>query len=71
MDYSRNLLFQSGQQMGQVFQALIDRSRAPPDLDRVKNDFRRQQTPHRDRSRKNPSRRGVAAGKPDYDTTIF
>jgi len=36
MEYSRNLLFQSGQQMDQIFQALIDRSRSPLDLDRVK-----------------------------------
>jgi hypothetical protein len=30
MEYSRNLLFRSGGQMEQIFQALIDRSRSPP-----------------------------------------
>ena len=35
MEYSRNLLFSSGQQMDQVFQALIDRSRGPLDLART------------------------------------
>jgi len=36
---SRDLLFQSGSQMEQVFQSLIDRSRSPLDLDRVKTIF--------------------------------
>ena len=35
MEYSRNLLFQSGRQMDQIFQALIDRTRGRLDLDRV------------------------------------
>jgi hypothetical protein len=34
MEYSRNLLFRSGRQMDQIFQTLIDRTRAPLDLDR-------------------------------------
>ena len=39
MEYSRNLLFSSGRQREQVFQARIDRTRAPLDLDRVKTIF--------------------------------
>ena len=33
VEYSRNLLFELGGRMERVFQALIDRSRAPLDLD--------------------------------------
>jgi hypothetical protein len=71
MEYSRNLLFRSGQQMDQVFQALIDRSRSPLDLDRVKTIFGDKHRPHRDTRKKNPTRWGVVVEKPDYDTTIF
>jgi hypothetical protein len=71
MEYSRNLLFQSGQQMDQVFQALIDRSRSPLDLDRVKTIFGDKKRPHRDTRKKNPTRWGVVVETPDYDTTIF
>ena len=71
MEYSRNLLFQSGSQMDQVFQALIDRSRSPLDLDRVKTIFGDKKRPHRDTRKKNPTRWGVVVEKPDYDTTIF
>ena len=36
IEYSRNLVFEVGGQMDQVFQALIDRSRAPLDLKTIK-----------------------------------
>jgi len=71
MEYSRNLLFQSGRKMDQIFQALIDRSRSPLNLDRVKTIFGDKHRPHRDNRRKNPTRWGVVVEKPDYDTTIF
>jgi hypothetical protein len=71
MEYSRNLLFSSGGQMDQVFQALIDRSRSPLDLDRVKTIFGDKKRPHRDTRKKNPTRWGVVVETPDYDTTIF
>jgi len=71
MEYSRNLLFSSGSQMEQVFQALIDRSRSPLDLDRIKTIFGDKKRPHRDRRKKNPTRWGVVVETPDYDTTIF
>jgi hypothetical protein len=71
MEYSRNLLFQYGSQMEQVFQALIDRSRSPLDLDRIKTIFGDKKRPHRDTRKKNPTRWGVVVETPDYDTTIF
>src|SRR5580693_6434060 len=36
IEYSRNLIFEVGGHMEQVFQALIDRSRAPLDLKTIK-----------------------------------
>jgi len=71
MEYSRNLLFSSGSQMEQVFQSLIDRSRSPLDLDRVKTIFGDKKRPHRNTRKKNPTRWGVVVETPDYDTTIF
>jgi hypothetical protein len=71
MEYSRNLLFQSGRQMDQVFQALIDRTRGPLDLDRVKTIFGDKKRPHGDTRKKNPTRWGVVVEKPTYDVTVF
>ena len=71
MEYSRNLLFHSGRQMDEVFQALIDRTRGPLDLDRVKTIFGDKNRPHYDKRKKNPTRWGVVVEKPAYDVTIF
>jgi hypothetical protein len=48
MEYSRNLLFRSGRQMEEIFQALIDPTRAPLDLGRIKTIFGNKHRPHRD-----------------------
>ena len=71
MEYSRNLLFSSGRQMDQVFQALVDRSRQPLDLDRIKTIFGDKKRPHYDTRKKNPTRWGVVVETPAYDVTIF
>jgi hypothetical protein len=71
MEYSRNLVFEIGHKMEQVFQALIDRSRSRLDLKKVKTILGYQ---HRPRYRK---RKGWAAEwevtveRPAYDLTIF
>jgi hypothetical protein len=71
IEYSRNLLFEIGGQMEQVFQALIDRSRAPLDLKTIKTILGYK---HRPKYRK---RKGRSAGwevvveRPTYDRTIF
>src|SRR5258708_28814115 len=64
-------MFQLGRQMDKVFQALIDRSRGPLDLDRVKTIFGDKKRPHYDTRKKNPTRWGVVIEKPAYDVTIF
>jgi hypothetical protein len=71
MEYSRNLLFRSGSRMEQIFQALIDRSRSPLNLDRVKTIFGDRKRPHRGTRKKNPTRWGVVVEKPAYDMTVF
>ena len=71
MEYSRNLLFRSGRQMDEIFQALIDRPRAPLDLDRIKTIFGDKNRPHRDTRKKNPTRWGVVVETPTYDLTVF
>jgi hypothetical protein len=71
MEYSRNLLFRSGRQMDQIFQALIDRTRAPLDLDRIQTIFGDKNRPHYDKRKKNPTRWGVVVETPTYDLTVF
>ena len=71
MEYSRNLWFRSGRQMEEIFQALIDRTRAPLDLDRIKTIFGDKNRPHRDTRKKNPTRWGVVVETPTYDLTVF
>jgi len=70
-EYSRNLLFELGGQMERVFQTLIDRSRAPLDLDTIKTILGYQRRPrYRTRKRKSAEWE-VAVEKPTYDLTIF
>ena len=71
MEYSRNLLFRSGRQMEEIFQGLIDRTRANLNLDRIKTIFGDKDRPHRQRRKKNPERWGVVVETPTYDLTIF
>ena len=71
IEYSRNLLFEIGGRMEQVFQALIDRCRAPLDLKTIKTILGYK---HRPRYRKRKGRSAeweVAVERPTYDLTIF
>jgi hypothetical protein len=71
IEYSRNLLFELGGRMERVFQTLIDRSRAPLDLDTIKTILGYQRRPrYRTRKRKSAEWE-VAVEKPTYDLTIF
>jgi hypothetical protein len=71
VEYSRNLLFELGGRMERVFQALIDRSRAPLDLDTIKTIFGYRRRPrYRTRKRKSAEWE-VTVEKPTYDLTIF
>jgi len=71
VEYSRNLIFEIGGQMDQVFQALIDRSRVRLDLKTVRTILGYQRRP-RYRKRKNQSAEWeVTVEKPTYDLTLF
>jgi hypothetical protein len=71
VEYSRNLIFEIGGHMDQVFQALIDRSRVLLDLKTVKTILGYKHRP-KIRKRKNKSAEWeVAVEKPTYDLTIF
>src|SRR3989442_2038476 len=71
MEYSRNLVFQIGHKMDEVFQALINRSRTRLDLKMVKTILGYQRRP-RYRRRKNwVAEWDVTVERPAYDLTIF
>jgi hypothetical protein len=71
LEYSRNLVFAVGGHMEQVFQALIDRSRAPLDLRTIKTIFGYKHRP-KYRTRRNRSAEWeVTLERPTYDLTIF
>ena len=69
-EYSRNLVFHLGGQMEQIFQALIDRTRARLDVKHLKTIFGFKTRPPRRRQRKAP-RFEVVVERPTYDLTIF
>jgi len=70
VEYSRNLIFRLGGQMEQVFQGLIDRTRARLNVKKLKTIFGFKGRPHRDRKGK-PPRLEVVVETPSYDLTIF
>lgn len=70
VECSRNLIFHRGGQMEQIFQGLIDRTRARLNVKRLKTIFGRKGRPHRDRKGK-PPRFEVVVETPQYDLVIF
>jgi len=71
IEYSRNLVFAVGGHMEQVFQALIDRSRAPLDLRTIKTILGCKHRP-KYRARQKPSAQWeVTIERPTYDLTVF
>ncbi len=70
IEYSRNLIFQVGGHLDQVFQALIDRSRAPLDLKTLKTILGYRRRP-RYRRTKRSAEWEVNVERPAYDLTIF
>jgi hypothetical protein len=71
IEYSRNLLFEVGGHMEQVFQSLIDRSRARLDLQTVKTILGYRRRPRTRRTEKFSARWQVTVERPTYDLTIF
>src|SRR6202140_540062 len=71
IEYSRNLVFEVGGQMDQVFQALIDRSRAPLDLKTIKTILGSKHRPKCRRRTKRSAEWEAAVDRPTNDLTIL
>src|SRR5437016_4594173 len=71
VEYSRNLIFEIGGHMDQVFQALIDRSRVLLDLKTVRTILGYKHRPKIRKRKKKSAEWEVAVEKPTYDLTIF
>src|SRR6266571_3116207 len=71
VEYSRNLIFEMGGHMDQVFQALIDRSRVLLDLKTVRTILGYQRRPRYHKRKKKSAEWEVAVERPTYDLTIF
>jgi hypothetical protein len=71
LEYSRNLVFDLGGQMEQVFQTLIDRSRASLNLKTIKTILGYRHRPKYHKRKVHPAQWEVAVEKPTYDLTIF
>jgi hypothetical protein len=69
-EYSRNLLFRVGGQMEQVFQRMVDRTRARLAVPHLKTLFGAKQRP-RQRTRTPTPRLAVAVETPTYGRTVF
>jgi hypothetical protein len=70
VEYSRNLIFCNGGQMEEIFQGLIDRTRARLDVKQLKTIFGVKARPYWNRNGKAP-RLEVVIERPQYDLTIF
>ncbi len=71
IEFSRNLVFEVGGHMEQVFQALIDRSRAPLDLKTIRTILGYRRRPRYRKRKKQSAQWEVAVERPVYDLTIF
>lgn len=71
VEYSRNLIFTRGNEMDQVFQGVVDRTRGPLDVKMVKTIFGAKKRPTRSKKRKKEPRLESVVEKPAYNLTIF
>jgi hypothetical protein len=70
LEYSRNLRFERGSDMDQVYQALIDRTRNELDVKRLTKLFGSKYRPHISKKDKRPPIQAKIE-KPTYDLTVF
>lgn len=67
MEYSRNFLFERGREMEQLFEGLIDRTRATLDIKTVKTILGCKQRPQK----KSKTRWEITVETPEYGLTVF
>ena len=70
-EYSCNLLFQVGGQMEQVFQALVDRTRAPLDVQRIKTILGRRRRLKTRPHKKRAPQWSIVVEEPVHNLTVF
>ena len=70
-EYSRNFIFQRGRVMDQVFNSVIDRTRAPLHINTVKTIFGYKRRPFKINARDNGVRLECAVERPVYNLTVF
>lgn len=70
-EYSRNFLFKRGRRMEQVFDGIIDRTRAPLEIKTVKTIFGYSYRPRRRRGKNKSGRFEAAVERPVYNMTVF
>ncbi len=70
-EFSRNLLFTRGRVMDQIFESVIDRTRAPLDIKTVKTIFGYKKRPYRINREGSLPKIEVVVEKPAYDMTVF
>jgi hypothetical protein len=68
IEYSRNLLFERGSILDEVYQGLIDRNRSILNMDKVKTIFGWKKRPH---NKTTPARLERILDGPKYDLTVF
>ncbi len=71
VEYSRNLLFHLGGQMEQVFERMVDRTRARLDVSRVRTMFGAKRRPRLTRRRDTEPRLAVVVETLEYGLTVF
>jgi hypothetical protein len=71
VEYSRNLLFHMGAQMEQVFERMVDRTRARLDVPRLRTMFGAKQRPRLTRRRTSEPRLAVVLETPEYGLSVF
>jgi hypothetical protein len=72
IEYSRNLLFQRGRDLEQVYQRMIDLTRNSLDIRTIKTIFgRKHRSFHRQKQGQNPTQPKLTVEKPTYNLTIF
>ena len=71
VEYSRNLLFHLGGQMEQVFERMVDRTRARLDVPRLRTMFGAKRRPRLTRRRISEPRLAVVLETPEYGLSVF
>src|SRR6266851_563859 len=71
VEFSRNLLFRSGGQMEDLFQRMVDRTRARLDVPQLRSLFGAKKRPYRRSRRTSAPQLAVTLETPEYDLTVF